>query len=173
MSRDHESLAQAYRLHSTSVHGLARRLTHDSTLADDVVQEVFLRLWRSPERYDPFRGTLRSYLLSHAHGRSVDLIRSEAARRSRQERHARRSINVSAPPDDEVWASVEAERLRAALLRLEDKERRAIELAYFDGLTYRQVAEFLGEPEGTVKSRIRSGMKRLKTALVREGIGSR
>jgi RNA polymerase sigma-70 factor, ECF subfamily len=173
MSCDHESLAEAYRLHSTSVHGLARRLTHDSTLADDVVQEVFLRLWRSPERYDPFRGTLRSYLLSHAHGRSVDLIRSEAARRSRQERDARRRINVSAPPDDEVWAFEEAERLRAALLRLEDKERRAIELAYFDELTYRQVAEFLGEPEGTVKSRIRSGMKRLKTALVREGIGSR
>ncbi len=172
-SRDHESLAEAYRLHSNSVHGLARRLTHDSALADDVVQEVFLRLWRSPERYDPFRGTLRSYLLSHAHGRSVDLIRSEVARRSRQERDALRRIDVSAAPDDEVCAWVEAERLRAALLRLDDRERRAIELAYFDGLTYRQVAEFLGEPEGTVKSRIRSGMKRLKTALVREGIGRR
>ena len=66
---------------------------------------------------------------------------------------------------------MEAGRLRAALLRLDDRERRVIELAYFDGLSYRQVAEFLDEPEGTVKSRIRSGMKRLRTALVREGIG--
>ncbi len=172
-SRDHESLAEAYRLHSGSVHGLARRLTHDPGLADDVVQEVFLRLWRSPERFDPFRGTLRSYLLSHTHGRSVDLIRSEAARRSRQERAGRRSVSVPAAPDDEVCTWVEAERLRAALLRLDDRERRAIELAYFDGLTYRQVAEFLGEPEGTVKSRIRSGMKRLRTALEREGLGGR
>ena len=170
-SRDHESLAEAYRLHSGSVHGLARRLTQDPGLADDVVQEVFLRLWRSPERYDPFRGTLRSYLLSHAHGRSVDLIRSEAARRLRQERDGLRSVTVSATPEDEVCTWVEAERLRAALLRLDDRERRPIELAYFDGLTYHQVADFLGEPEGTVKSRIRSGIKRLRTALEREGLG--
>ena len=170
-SRDNESLAEAYRLHSGSVHGLARRLTHDPGLAEDVVQEVFLRLWRSPERYDLFRGTLRSYLLSHAHGRSVDLIRSEVARRSRQERVGLAWMVASAAPDEEVCARVEARRLRAALSRLDDRERRVIELAYFDGLSYRQVAEFLDEPEGTVKSRIRSGMKRLRTALVREGIG--
>ena len=172
MPRDHESLAEAYRLHSKSVHGLARRLTHDSTLADDVVQEVFLRLWRSPERYDPFRGTLRSYLLSHAHGRSVDLIRSEAARRSRQERDAAEDQRLGTPGRRGV--GVCGGRATApALLRLEDKERRASNWPTSTGSPTGRWQEFLGEPEGTVKSRIRSGMKRLKTALVREGIGSR
>ncbi len=136
----HESLAEAYRLHSGSVHGLARRLTHDPGLAEDVVQEVFLRLWRSPERYDPFRGTLRSYLLSHAHGRSVDLIRSEAARRLRQERVGLERGWVLQPP--RTTRCVHGWRPNGCaplLLRLDDRERRPIELAYFDGFTYRQV----------------------------------
>src|SRR5215211_9159690 len=81
-----DALAEAYRRHAGAVFGLARRLLSERALAEEVVQEVFLRLWNDPERYDPSRGTLRSYLLAQAHGRSVDLLRSEGARRAREER---------------------------------------------------------------------------------------
>ena len=84
-----DALAEVYRRHAGAVFGLARRLLSERTLAEEVVQEVFLRLWNDPERYDPSRGTLRSYLLAQTHGRSVDLLRSEGARRSREEREAR------------------------------------------------------------------------------------
>ena len=124
------------------------------TLAEEVVQEVFLRLWNDPERYDPSRGTLRSYLLAQTHGRSVDLLRSEGARRAREEREARAT----------------AEQVRRAVEKLPAPERQCIALAYFGGHTYREVAARLDEPEGTVKSRIRSGLKRLRHELAAAGI---
>jgi RNA polymerase sigma-70 factor (ECF subfamily) len=129
------------------------------------VQEVFLRLWNNPERYDPSRGSLRSYLLSHTHGRSVDLIRSEEARRIREEREARLTAEAGLSLEEEVWEMSLAENVRVAVAQLEEAERKAIELAYFGGFTYREVARILSAPEGTVKSRIRSGLKRLKAML--------
>jgi len=165
-----EALAEAYSRHSGAVHGLARRILRDETLAEEITQEVFLRLWNNAEKFDAARGSLRSFLLAHTHGRSVDLIRSESARRTREDKDARLATSDGQDIEDEVWNMALAEQIKAALAKLIDGERKAIELAYFGGHTYREVADLLGEPEGTVKSRIRSGMKRLRTELTAAGV---
>jgi RNA polymerase sigma-70 factor (ECF subfamily) len=164
-----DALAEAYRRHAGPVFGLARRLLNDQARAEEVVQEVFLRLWSAPDRYDPDRGSLRSFLLAHCHGRSVDLIRADAARRRREEAEFARPEPV---PDimQEVWDVALSGFVREALSELPDGERVAIEQAYFGGRTYREVAEMLGEPEGTVKSRIRSGLRRLRDQLQAAGV---
>jgi RNA polymerase sigma-70 factor (ECF subfamily) len=167
-----DALAEAYRRHAGAVYGLARRLLGVEALAEEVVQEVFLRLWHQPDRYDPSRGSLRSFLLAHAHGRAVDLLRSEGARRQREERDARATAEAGYDLDREVWDLATAERVRIALGTLPEGERAAIELAYFGGFTYREAADRLGQPEGTVKSRIRTGLKRLRGELAAAGIVS-
>ncbi len=165
-----DSLAEAYRRHAGAVYGLARRLLQVDTLAEEVVQEVFLRLWNQPDRYDPSRGTMRSFLLAHTHGRAVDMLRSEGARRQREEREARITAESGYDIEHEVWDVATAERVRSALDTLPEGERAAIELAYFGGLTYREAANRLGAPEGTVKSRIRTGLKRLRGELAASGV---
>jgi RNA polymerase sigma-70 factor (ECF subfamily) len=166
-----EALAEAYRRHAGAVFALARRLLVDAALAEEIVQEVFLRVWNQPEKFDPERGTLRSYLLAQCHGRSVDLLRSETSRRGREERDARRTAEQGYDLEHEVVDLSVAERIKEALATLPDIEREAIALAYFGGHTYREVADLLDQPEGTVKSRIRAGLKRLRTELVGAGIG--
>ncbi len=166
----HDALAEVYRRHAPAAFGLARRIVADRALAEEVVQEVFLRLWNDPDRFDPARGSLRAYLLTQTHGRSVDVIRAEASRRAREERDARLTPEGGYDLEREVWDLTQTEHVRDALARLTEGERAAIELAYFGGHTYREVAVLLGEPEGTVKSRIRSGLSRLRGALVESGI---
>ena len=165
-----EALAEVYRRHAGAAFGLAHRIVADRTLAEEVVQEVFLRLWNQPDKFDPGRGTLRAYLLAQAHGRSVDLVRAESSRRAREERQARLTAESGYDLEREVWDLTLAEQVREALAGLSDGERSAIELAYFGGHTYREVAALLNEPEGTVKSRIRSGLVRLRGSLVDSGI---
>jgi len=157
----HDALAEVYRRHAPAAFGLARRIISDRALAEEVVQEVFLRLWNEPGRFDATRGSLRTYLLTQIHGRCVDAIRSEASRRAHEERDARLAAESSYDLEREVWDLTQAEHVRDALSRLAEVERRAIDLAYFGGHTYREVAVLLGEPEGTVKSRIRSGLSRV------------
>lgn len=172
IARFHEdALAELYRRHGGAVFALAHRLLNDRTLAEEVVQEVFVRLWHDPDRFDADRGSLRSFLLANAHGRSVDLIRSETSRRRREERDARLTAEAGYDLEHEVWDVALADHVRAALGALSEGERAAIELAYFGGHTYREVARLLDEPEGTVKSRIRAGLVRLRTSLVQAGIG--
>jgi RNA polymerase sigma-70 factor (ECF subfamily) len=164
------ALAEAYRRHAGATFGLAKRLLNDHARAEEIVQEVFVRLWNEPNRYDPDRGTLRSFLLAHTHGRSVDMIRSDVSRRNREEKEAREQAAGGYDVAREVWDMALAGHVREAMESLQQGEREAIELAYFGGLTYKEVAERLQEPEGTVKSRIRAGLKRLRGELVQAGV---
>jgi RNA polymerase sigma-70 factor, ECF subfamily len=170
VDHDEQALAEAYRRHGDSCFALARRVLFDGALAEEVVQELFVRLWKQPERFEPERGSLRSFLIAQAHGRSVDLLRAETARRRREEREARQRVPEPVDLDREIINLSEAEAVQSALAALPEAEREAIELAYFGGHTYREVAVLLEQPEGTVKSRIRSGMLRLRAALVEAGI---
>ncbi len=167
---EQSALAEAYRRHAGAVYGLAKRLLSDHARAEEIVQEVFVRLWNQPERFDPDRGTLRSFLLAQTHGRSVDMIRSDVARRRREERESLEQAEGGYDLAREVWDMALAGHVREALEVLTPGERAAIELAYFGGRTYREAAEELGEAEGTVKSRIRVGLKRLRRELSAVGI---
>src|SRR4029079_6492386 len=144
----------AYRRHAGAVFGLALRLLWERALAEEMVQEIFLRLWEHPDRFDQTRGSLRSFLLMDAHARCVDRIRSDSRRREREERSARAELNAEHDLDPEATelevaaydVAVEAHDVeiaahgREVLVTLSDGERRAIELAYFGGHTYREVA---------------------------------
>jgi RNA polymerase sigma-70 factor, ECF subfamily len=168
-----DALAEAYRRHAGAVFALARRVLADATLAEEVVQEVFVRLWDAPDRFDPDRGSLRSFLLANCHGRSVDLVRSERSRRAREEREHRARAEAGYDIEHEVEDLVVADEVKVALAALPPEERRAIELAYFGGHTYREVAALLAAPEGTVKSRIRAGLRRMQRSLSESGIVGR
>jgi RNA polymerase sigma-70 factor (ECF subfamily) len=164
------ALAEVYRRHGGAVHGLARRILLSDPPAEEITQEVFIDLWNHPEKFDVQRGTLRSFLLARTHGKSVDFVRSETARRKREERTTRETATASYDVDREVWDLAVAEQVQEALGTLPDELRQPIELAYFGGHTYRDVAVMLEEPEGTVKSRIRSGLGRLRIHLAERGI---
>ena len=164
------ALAEAYRRHGGAVAALARRLLGSDSYADDITQEVFVKLWEQPERFDQARGSLRSFLLSIAHNRAVDHLRSSAARHSREERSAADVATAGYDIERHAWDLHVNDQVRRALVDLTDDQRRAIELAYFGGHTYRQVATLLDEPEGTVKSRIRSGLRRMRVTLVDSGL---
>ncbi len=164
LAGDDRALGQCYDQYSSFVYGLALRVIGDPRAAEDVTQDVFLHLWERPDAFDPERGALRTWLGTLAHRRAVDHVRREEARRRRAVRDASRA---PCTPDVEemAFALVAAERVRAALLALPDVQREAIELAYFAGKTYREVAVALGIPEGTAKSRMRLGLHRIADAL--------
>ena len=167
----HDALAEAYRRHAGAVFALARRLLVDPGMAEEIVQEVFLRLWNQPDKFDPERGSLRAFLLAQTHGRSVDMLRAETSRRRREERDARSTAEAGYDIEREVMDLSVADQVNEVMAVLPVDERRAIELAYFGGHTYRQVAVMLDQPEGTVKSRIRSGLRRMRDQLMDAGVG--
>jgi len=168
IARDDTGLTEVYDQFASFVYGLALRVIGDARAAEDVSQDVFVCIWQRPEAFDPQRGSLRTWLGTLTHRRAVDYVRREEARRRRAEREASRAVTT---PDVEEMATalVTAERVRAALDVLPTEQRRAIQLAYFEGKTYRQVAEVLGIPEGTAKSRLRLGLRRIAAALEAEG----
>jgi RNA polymerase sigma-70 factor (ECF subfamily) len=166
-----DALEEAYRRHSAAVFGLARRVLNEVAAAEEVVQDVIVRLWRRPERFDPQRGTLRSYLLIDTKARAIEIVRRASARRSREERHVR--LDVPPVPDVECEATEQliAGHLQDALSCLTHGEREVIELAYYGGHSYREVAQIVDAPEGTVKSRIRTGLLRLRDQLLAIDVG--
>jgi RNA polymerase sigma factor (sigma-70 family) len=166
---DGSALGEVYDQFGSFVYGLALRVIGDPRAAEDVSQDVFMSVWERPDAFDPERGSLRTWLGTLAHRRAVDYVRREEARRRRTERDASRRVSV--PDVEEIAvALVTAERVRDALALLPDEQRRAIQLAYFGGKTYRQVAEVLGIPEGTAKSRLRLGLRRIADALEAQGL---
>jgi len=167
---DQEALAEAYRRHAGAVFGLARRLLREQGVAEEIVQDVFLRLWNDPTRFDSQRGSMRSFLLTQTHGRAVDVLRSDTSRRAREERDARRTAEGSYDLEREVLDLTTSEHIRESLTALPANEREAIELAYYGGFTYREVAVQLATPEGTIKTRIRTGLQRLRGNLAATGI---
>jgi RNA polymerase sigma-70 factor (ECF subfamily) len=161
--RDQDAMATLYQRHAKAIFDYARCTVGQRPLAEDVVQDVFVQLWKQPERFDRARGTVRSYLLTLAYGRSIDLARSETSRHRREERdEARRQAGP-----DELFETgwTHADEVHRALTRLTPEQREAIALAYFGGYTYREVAAFLHAPEGTIKNRIRTGLARLRDDL--------
>jgi len=171
IEQDPTALNDAYRQFGRRVYRVAYGLLRREELAQDVTQEVFVRLWKRPERYDPSRGALSSFLQLDAHGRSVDLIRSEEARAKREVANERLSSRHQDGPEEEAMKRITSDRVRRALDELKETERGPIAMAFYLGYSYRKVAHVLGVPEGTVKSRIRSGMAKLRETLGTELVG--
>lgn len=165
---DDQALEEAFDLLAPAVYGAALFVLGQGSAAQDVVQDVFVELWSHPDRYDPAVGKLRTYLTVLARHRAVDLVRSELRRVARQERHYRLTPSRPDPsPHDEVADAQVASVVRDAVQLLPDDQRHVVELAYFRGLTCRQVAEVAGIPEGTAKSRLRLALAKLEVVLDR------
>lgn len=166
---DQAAFAGLYDATAGLVHGIVLRVVRDPSQTEEVVQEVFIEIWRLAPRFDGTRGSVTSWMATIAHRRAVDRVRSEQASRNRVERDAAKVTRdhdvVSEPVIEQDHADFERRRVRKALDRLTDMQRQAVELAYFGGHTYREVAVLLGEPEGTIKTRIRDGMIRLRDEL--------
>jgi RNA polymerase sigma factor (sigma-70 family) len=165
--QDAGALEALYGRYGGAAYSLARRILTEETLAQDVVQEVFLSLWRDARRFDAGRGTVATYLLSMTHHRAVDVVRREE--NLRRWRTSDEGLELAPDPkarvEDEVEASERRAEVRAALKDLPDPQRQALLLAYFGGYTQREVAALVGVPLGTVKTRMAAGMRKMKEAL--------
>ena len=166
---DDHALAEIFDRLAPAVYGAAVRVLGEGSAAQDVVQDVFVELWRDPARYDPATASLRTFLTLRARHRAVDLVRSELRRVARQERQHRLAQPAAHPLPFELVAGAEAARVvRDAVAQLPDSQRQVVELAYYRGLTCREVALAAGIPEGTVKSRLRLALAKLETMLDRQ-----
>jgi RNA polymerase sigma-70 factor (ECF subfamily) len=170
VSGDEAALREVYREHVGAVNGLAVRVLANEALAEEVVQDVFVRLWEQPDRFDAERGRLRAFLLSMTHSRAVERVRAEESLRRRHSAAEREPVDAPADPAHLTESRDVDHAVREALAELPNVQRVPIEMAYFDGMSYRQVAAELGEPEGTVKYRIRMGMQKLRAALRTTGV---
>ncbi len=163
---DRAAFALLYDRVAPQVLGVALRVLRDRSIAEEVTQEVLVEVWRKADRFDAERGSASGWITTLAHRRAVDRVRSEQAARNRDDRVARRDqqqdVDLVA---DEVQVRLDHWQVRQALAQLTERQREAIELAYFGGHTYRDVADVLGIPEGTAKSRLRDGLLRLRDAL--------
>jgi RNA polymerase sigma-70 factor (ECF subfamily) len=148
---------------------LARRILADDVLAEDVLQEVFLSIWRDPSAFERGRGTVASWLLAMVHHKAVDSVRREESQRRRralaEEERILDEPVATRDVDDDVWTRMVSEQVRTALGGLSAPQREALTLAYYGGYTQREVAALTGTPLGTVKTRMLSGMRRLKQEL--------
>lgn len=167
LQRDVRSFEQLYDRHSRAVYSLVLRILQQAASAEEVVQDVFLQLWRNAGQYDAARGPFVPWLLTLARNRALDQLRLKAERQRRREDQTEELPPVPVAPDFErsLDEKRRAERVRALMSTLQPKQKRAIELAYFEGLSHTEIAGTLKEPLGTVKSWIRNGLMRLKEGL--------
>ncbi len=164
---DGRALETLYGRYGRACHGLARRILADDQFAQDCVQEVFLTVWRDASRFDASRGGFSTWLLSMTHHKAVDAVRREENLRKRRTGADALEHRESDTPDvtDEVWATMRSERVRDALQTLPAPQREALALAYFGGYTQREIAGLTDTPLGTVKTRMLTGMRKLRTTL--------
>lgn len=158
---DDSALGEAFDRYAPVVLGIARRVTRSAAAAEDVVQEVFTGLWSHPERYDPGRGSLRAYLGVQAYRRAVDAVRREARRHTQELTSLLLTGSPGAVNRDEMDAATLGEVVRRAIGRLPEDQRRAVTLAFWEGCTHQEVAQVLGIPPGTAKSRLRLAQEKL------------
>jgi len=156
-------LAELYDRYGRLAYGLALRILRDEALAEDAVQEAFLAIWRSAPRFVPERAKASTWILTLVHRRAVDVVRREERRRADSIELAPEPVASAA--DDDAWLRFERERVQEALRRLPDPQREALELAYYGGFTQSELAERLGQPIGTIKSRMFSGLSSLRQLL--------
>lgn len=163
---DQDAFAALYDRLAPSVLGVVRGVVRDPAQSEEVAQEVLVEVWKQASRFDQERGSARTWILTIAHRRAVDRVRSEQAHRNRDQKVGQRD---QMRPFDEVAEKVETrlehKAVREALDSLTELQREAVELAYYRGLTYREVAELLDTPLGTIKTRMRDGMIRMRDSL--------
>jgi len=164
---DEAALAELYDRFGRIAYGLALRVLRDSALAEDAVQDAFLNVWRSAERFEAGRAKASTWVLTFVHRRAVDLVRREERRRTEPEEAAPEPAGPGA--DEDVERRSKREIVQDALRRLPPEQREAIELAYYGGYTQSELAERLGEPLGTIKSRMFTGLQRLRALLDEAG----
>jgi RNA polymerase sigma-70 factor (ECF subfamily) len=168
-SKDPHAFVTLYDRHGRAAYSLAYRMMGEPQAAEDLVQDAFLKLWRSASSYRPERGSVRSWLLAIVHNRAIDQLRSSASRRRMQEK-----VEASAPrvqPSEafkESWRNAQREQIREALKTLPQEQVKVLELAYFGGYKHVEIAELLGLPLGTVKGRMRLGLKKMRGLLLLE-----
>jgi RNA polymerase sigma factor (sigma-70 family) len=170
---DRGAFEELYRRYASAAYGLALRVTAQEALAQEVVQDAFLALWRAPDAYDPTRGVFRSFFLSLVHHRAVDTVRREERLRRRTERASNpepvAGEDVAEDVVDAAYLTARRKEVREALETLPPDQRKVLELAYFGGSTQARIAEELQIPIGTVKTRTLAAMRKLRNALEREG----
>jgi RNA polymerase sigma-70 factor (ECF subfamily) len=162
---DQTAFAELYDSLAPLLHGIVLKVVRDPAQSEEVTQEAFIELWRLAPRYDATRGSVKSWAATLAHRRAIDRVRSEQASRERTEREGQKRPIQSTDVAEQVVANIDGTRVRKALERLTEIQRQAVELAYFGGHSYREVALLLDVAEGTIKTRIRDGMIRLRDEL--------
>jgi RNA polymerase sigma-70 factor (ECF subfamily) len=166
MARDERALAEVVDTYGPFVLGMARRVLADAGLSEEVAQDVFVALWRRPGAFDPARGSLQAFLMGVSRNKAIDVVRREETRRRARDELIKEQENPSTgTPATE--AIDERHRVMSALAQLTTPQKEAVVLAYYGGRTYREVAEELGIPEGTAKTRLRDGLAKLRELLKR------
>jgi RNA polymerase sigma factor (sigma-70 family) len=165
---EQSALAELYDRYGRPAYGLALRVLRDDTLAEDAVQEAFMSLWRTAPRFVPERGKASTWILTLVHRKAVDIVRREQVRRT--DALVEDAGGQANAADEEAWLRLQRERVQNALRQLPDQQREAIELAYYGGFTQSELAERLGQPLGTIKSRMFAGLARLRELLEEPGI---
>jgi RNA polymerase sigma factor (sigma-70 family) len=170
-ARSEESaLAELYDRYGRIAYGLALRILRDEALAEDAVQEAFLAVWRTAARFVPERGKASTWILTLAHRRAVDVVRREERRRTDSLDRAPTEPGTGGSVHEDAWLRLQRERVQEALKQLPDQQREAHELAYYAGFSQSELAERLGQPLGTIKSRMFSGLARLRELLSEPGM---
>lgn len=170
------ALEQLYDRYGQAVYSLALRIVRDPETAEELTQEVFVRLWRFAGTFEPARGRFSGWLLGIAHNLSLNEVRrwqsrpQKAALSDTDDERPYDPVDESADSAEAAWQNIRRQAIVDALKQLPDPQRRAIELAFFGGFTHLEIATMLGDPLGTIKSRIRIGMQRLKQLLLAQGI---